>query len=895
MLDRFPIDELLERLRAAGFEVSVADYLRLFRLIEIIGETAARDELRISLRPLFTSSEEEQQRFDDVFRSVGSGAPPHEPPNLFINRGFAVRAHDRAARKVSGLSGRTWMLLASACVVAAILALAAWQYGWFANTAITPPTDTGTTTASTTSTGSAVPTPQEPSISWALLGAFMTFLLAFGVLADTGRWAWRRFASRGIAGRRPPFEFHRPPDSDAAIFESQSIQQAATTLRGRLAGERWEVDLRRTIRATVDGGGFPNLHYFGSAQSPEYLALIDRRSPDDHLATYFELLVDQLATCGAAIDRYRFDSDPRVCTARDGTMVDVGQLRAARPTAKLLLFTDAAGLLDARTGAMHSWVERDLNWDQRVLLVPAIPQQARLVRLSAHFAVERADSAGLLRMAQRFASATVTHATPASDATVAEAPSLAQLQRVLSAGVFRWLTACAVQRSLEWNATLAIGRVAYPGSTEKELLELVRLGWFRHGSIPEALRQELLAILTEDRSLARAARKAVAEELRRRSTEAPRGSFASEILLVEAVAHDLAASEVIDTSVTDELRRVDPALIRRDDDLPRLLAPDHTTPPGRWSRLRFRGGFRALGPSAVAYTVLMAAFAALVAVGGGVGEVAQEQKAAETATADTSATDTESPEPDPDITMPSRAPSNSGSSSTTSTTVPAPPVLQPKSPSGLTEKSSLMITFDVPEGEHRMGDSLRFSDVPYQLTNGTKFVKGASSKPVELTPGQWLLTASVQDFLPVRKTIKVVPGSNAPILVILRQDQSPQTAVSIPTPRTSFAWDSTEDISNTWLATEWIRQSGGVWQQMQEYRGNVDTPEEIAHQTSTWRETGRATVDGTTGVIVREAKSSREVFIPDLKGGKNPSVVRIRANSKAAWRTLVDLSVDHRL
>ena len=78
-------------------------------------------------------------------------------------------------------------------------------------------------------------------------------------------------------------------------------------------------------------------------------------------------------------------------------------------------------------------------------------------------------------------------------------------------------------------------------ATEKELLELVRLGWFRRGSIPEVLRGELLAILAEHEALGRAARNAIAQELRLRSAEAPRSSFAAEILLVEAVAHDLAA------------------------------------------------------------------------------------------------------------------------------------------------------------------------------------------------------------------------------------------------------------------------------------------------------------------------------------------------------------------
>ena len=1182
MLERFPIDELLERLHAAGFEASVADQLRAFRLLEIIGETATRDELRLSLRPLFTSSEDEQQRFDDVFLSLGSVVSVREASNS-TNAATAIRPDDRAGKTRPGLSRRTWITIASACVMVAILALAARKERWLERT-ISPqrtdtagPTDTSTMTPVTTSadttspistthtagtasetisTGGAAKTPEKPPVSWALLGAFISFLLAFGMIADGARWLCRRYDSRGIAGHSPPFEFQRPPDSDAAVFESQPIQQAATALRGRLAGERLEVDLRRTIRATVDGGGFPNFHYFGPAQSPEYLALIDRRSPDDHLATYFQLLVDQLTVWGAAIDIYTFEGDPRICTARDGTIVEAAQLRAERPTAKLLLFTDAGGLLDARTGVVHSWVDHGLGWDQRALLVPSIPQPARVKRLSAHFAVERADAAGLLQVAQRFASTTVTQATPASDAPAAEEPSLAQLRRVLPAGVFRWLTACAVQRSLEWNATVAVGRVAYPDATEKELLELVRLGWFRYGSIPEAVREELLAILAEDAALARAARNAVAQELRRRSAEAPQGSFAAEILLVEAVAHALAFSDGIDPKIAGELRRVDPELVRRDDDLPHLLAPDRAT-PSRWSRLRFRGGFPALGASAVAYSVLMVAFAVLVALGGGIGELRMQKKPKAAVNAlNTAATDTRSATSQPDTgttgSVSSIATSSTASSLTTSTTTtvttsttdtrftssstrspfapaptptpaptPAPTPMPPKpstpvladcfamaespatnlldvtftkcgefvprvgetvelssvvignavihaqttqvkgltvsvtandsdltsvpdlrdvrlpgtlfdplnyivasgatllvrgvripitvgphgwnihapgqatdtsSPSALksvdtavpVDKFSAFLSIVYPQSISpsdvsimRIGSTadnyqqwqgptqklalglwsvrlrndfydeainepliagtneLRFHDPTYGIV---VFAKTAGMSEPVISPmsavalampkartslaanGDLFLRAQageyVVEFTGIRAPIKVVvtPGRRTTMEVLPQSQQSGALGngqsgghvgdllsgstgkVTKAVPRTSFAWDGTEDISNTWLHTEWTLQPHpGWWHQMQEHRGNVSTPKQIDRHTFTWREMGRATVDGTSGVIVRDQKSSQEVFIPDLNGGKNPSVVLIRANSKSAWQILVDLSVDHRL
>src|SRR4051812_5476086 len=82
MAVRFPIDELFERLRAAGFEVSVADELRAYRVLDVIGTEAAHEEVRPALQVLLTSSEEEQRRFDNAFRVLGSGAPPQETPGV---------------------------------------------------------------------------------------------------------------------------------------------------------------------------------------------------------------------------------------------------------------------------------------------------------------------------------------------------------------------------------------------------------------------------------------------------------------------------------------------------------------------------------------------------------------------------------------------------------------------------------------------------------------------------------------------------------------------------------------------------------------------------------------------------------------------------------------------
>ncbi|HYI07773.1 MAG TPA: hypothetical protein VEK57_01775 [Thermoanaerobaculia bacterium] len=648
----FRTDELFPRLRNAGFPVSVVHYLRAYRLLQLVDPDTPADELRLVLRPLFATSAEQQKKFDEVFRALLKGDDDRKTPGSatdILGLRAVISGDAEAPPQTRRLSRRTKMLIAVGLAVLLIAAVALWP-DWSGSGGRTTGTDTASTTgrtgesgqtdstASGTTSSTAITTVQGTSTAQTaspttttstttsgtagegdrqqnqdVLALLLALLLILGGLTDTFRWLLRRYAARDIKGRRPPYEWPRPPDADAEIFDSQPLQQAVNALRGRLAGERMEVDIRRTIRDTIQGGGFPRLRYAGSAQSPEYIALVDRLSPDDHLGTYFVLLVNELVEQGAAVDAYTFTGDPRVCTAADGTTVDLARLRAARPTAKLLLFSDGGGLVDARTGAMRPWVEHDLGWDQRALLVPAIPHQRRLDVLSALFKVERADAGGLLRLALHFAAPSTTEARPASDAPLSDSPSVREVRRALSPEVFRWLTACAAQRSLDWSTTLALGRIAHPALTETAVLELVRIGWFRRGSIPEEIRWRLWALLALDPELARTAEETVARELRRASTEAPRRSFAAEILLVEAIAHEMLARHGKVEPLPRELQLVDPALVRRDEVLPRLLDPERGgATPSRWSRLRFRGGFAALGPSAMVATAAAAVLAALL-------------------------------------------------------------------------------------------------------------------------------------------------------------------------------------------------------------------------------------------------------------------------------------------
>jgi hypothetical protein len=92
--------------------------------------------------------------------------------------------------------------------------------------------------------------------------------------------------------------------------------------------------------------------------------------------------------------------------------------------------------------------------------------------------------------------------------------------------------------------------------------------------------------------------------------------------------------------------------------------------------------------------------------------------------------------------------------------------LQPVPLSSLTDagqkRATLRINFDTPPGNGWFPGGLRALDeAPYQLSsqNGT-FVKGRANIEVNVSPGNWTLTATFQAFKPLRMTIKIAPGKN---------------------------------------------------------------------------------------------------------------------------------------
>jgi TonB family protein len=189
--------------------------------------------------------------------------------------------------------------------------------------------------------------------------------------------------------------------------------------------------------------------------------------------------------------------------------------------------------------------------------------------------------------------------TSALEATPVE--MLAQLRRILGEDAFQWLSACAIYTELQWNLTLYIGSLpSMPQGllTEANLLKLIRLPWFRTGTIPDELRWFLINELAPERQ--RAVRAALIELLEK--DPAPPETFASDHYRLNLFAQRWLARHTRKRlrELMSLIKQLPRSQVARDLTLIRFLEADSRSPlnfllPDRLRKLFYHRGVPAFG------------------------------------------------------------------------------------------------------------------------------------------------------------------------------------------------------------------------------------------------------------------------------------------------------------
>jgi WD40 repeat protein len=306
------------------------------------------------------------------------------------------------------------------------------------------------------------------------------------------------------------------------LFRGRSFRRIAQELRRHRQFGSNEIDAPPTVNATIREGGWFTPIYGLRREQPEYLALIDRASLDDHQAQLESALINRLVNDGVIVERYYFHGSPLICR-KEGSKarhIDLQELRAIYPNHFLLLFSDGDGLINTLTAEPQRWLDTLANWSVRALLTPkelanwgyhewALSEQGFVVipaskegiaALIETIHTNKIPSLGSGNRSRPFPE--MLYERPGRwlerlEPERAVANQLCfQLRRFLGDEVYYLLGACAVYPMLDWKLTLYLAhKLGGPDDLEDKLRRLVRLPWFRHGSMPDWLRLRLISAL----------------------------------------------------------------------------------------------------------------------------------------------------------------------------------------------------------------------------------------------------------------------------------------------------------------------------------------------------------------------------------------------------------------
>jgi len=317
------------------------------------------------------------------------------------------------------------------------------------------------------------------------------------------------------SGKSGPMRIElRFPANNFRAWNTRETDLAVRPLREKEWTEVQEWDIPASIRRTIRSGGIPQFVLRRRKRAPQYLLLIDQKSPRDHLASLYADFILELHRRDLNAEYYFYDFIPYRCwrDPRDPqSYTTVDALQSYYAGYKLLLVGDADGLL-ALPYLMPSNLAIELHesWSEVALLAPKSTADwgdAELA-LCPLFPVVPANAAGLTTLVQQWnATEFFTPAywkmvypepAPPVQGSGLDAPSkeiLESLYYYLGENGFQWLCAAAVYPEIYWELT----KLFHDDSMDSDrqlnewdqnqgwqvsLLRMSRIPWMRQGSIP---------------------------------------------------------------------------------------------------------------------------------------------------------------------------------------------------------------------------------------------------------------------------------------------------------------------------------------------------------------------------------------------------------------------------
>jgi WD40 repeat protein len=566
------LTDFIEELREEGYKIGISQYIAAQQVVLTLidqGETLdSPGSLGGYLGPIFCSSPTEQEDFQQRFKLWLDSLPTSPAPETTTSEVHPLDTKAQVlSQELSDIQSHANQLTVGLVIVATALIAALFPLIWNpSRTPTTVATHTPTVTSPTSKPSSAVPTPSpspKPSIKpsppsksselvfkpivnasspffcgwqqkWLIFFILAVPITVFLYALRRGLWSKQAdlFLKRLGMDREPKLEKISIQGVEQDLFPPLIFNQIARGLKRRVRIPSQQLDVNKTIEATLKKGSWLSPVYGTYQTLVEYLFLVDSASFRDHQAQFVEEMINCLKKDGVLITVYFFEGDPRICFSkeRNNAPRKLQEIIHQYHDRCLIIVSDSDRFFSDISGELEPWVSQLKTWKKRAVLTPnpISNWSNQEFFLAQNFIVLPATAEGLQVLSQVLNPEVIKsyllsgqvqtplpeqllihsfHWLDRSPPTAEEITSmLKSLEQYLGNDGYYWFTACAVFPELHWNITLYLGTQLKTQSNQSlaevcSPIKLARLPWFRSGYMPDWLRSLLILKLTKEQEL----------------------------------------------------------------------------------------------------------------------------------------------------------------------------------------------------------------------------------------------------------------------------------------------------------------------------------------------------------------------------------------------------------
>ena len=399
------LEWLLDLLKQNGFTFDARQRTAAYRVLLAWHTDPGMGQLPELMAPIFARDADQQKLFHEL---AGKWAVRPASPTMAAEAPTAVSMRRKGGNAI-------WLGLVAMAILGVALAFIYWgtpdssaPSAGRTPVAVTPSVDPGErrTETITLREHRLVVDMQQPSWwTWLLpilpLLLFVAWLLWFRILP------MRHWLAEGEPDKTDPGWLPLPRMLRRRLLAGVTGGSAVSELQHGPDFPTGRLDTDQTVTATVREGGALVPVYETRSHGVEYLMLIERQGPHDHLAAMLELAVEYLRQAGVRIDRYFYRDDPRLLyVPGDKRTWRLAEIVRRYRQHRLVILGTSEGYFHPLSGDPEPWLERLSSFSPRAFL-NARPLGAwdwREIELFEQgFSLALAGSDGLDRLGHRLA------------------------------------------------------------------------------------------------------------------------------------------------------------------------------------------------------------------------------------------------------------------------------------------------------------------------------------------------------------------------------------------------------------------------------------------------------------------------------------------------------------